>query len=208
MKSEIIGKPYWMKNSQSDLHYKILCLSELLPNIQAKSVIEYFGGTGVSTALIDAHLKPETHTILEIDPTCINILKEGFPDKNIIETNSLRYTPDHIYDLTVLDYNKFTILHKFMVHAFDSPYIILTDSSPRYFHLNAQHYAKRLKTEIKTLEDYAFYYREYVKNKYKRILTHFYYFSHASYLLFQKDDFPLKVKRIESKRIHRIEEKI
>lgn len=192
-----IGNPYWyfLEKKKKDLVNVFACMNEVIRKTNAESVIEYFGGIGTTTAIINEVLKPRKHTILDIDPVCIKILKDNYPDKNIVCTNSLEYKPDMVYDLSVLDYNKFTILHKFLDEPFKSDYIILTDSAIPKLHLNKKVYEDRFNIRVENAEDYANCYSKFIKERYNRYLTDFCYFNNACFLLFQKHPAPLEIKK-------------
>lgn len=190
-----IGEPYWnfLKNKKRDITNEAVIMENLISKIKANTVIEYFAGIGMNARIVDHFLSPIKHTLLDIDQTCINILKQNFKKKEIIKTDSLSYKPKEIYDLSVLDYNKFTILHEFLDEPFQSDYIILTDSAISKFHLNKKYY------DVTDVDDYAQRYLDLISKKYNRYLTHFYYFSKASYLLFQSKKTYLEIMKFDEK---------
>lgn len=203
---ELIGSPYChaLRRKRSDMSNKVAIISKLLQKVEAETVIEYFGGIGVVAGLVDKYINPKQHTLLDLDESCVSILKKNFPNKEIILKDSLTHKPDIVYDLSLLDFNKLTYLNKpepLLDTAMESPTIILTDSAIAKFHLNRKQYEKSLNTDMVTFDDYVYVMDDYIKKKYNRYVTHCYYFSHASYFLIQQYpiDFDIDIRKFDEK---------
>src|SRR3972149_10074496 len=85
---------YWMFSTSRNLEYVSAGTSaayELLKDLpQGKKIVEFFGGTGLQSTIIQEILKPNRHIIVEKDSNCIRHLTENFQKKaEIIQADSL-----------------------------------------------------------------------------------------------------------------------
>jgi len=117
------------------------------------SVVEYFGGLGITTAALRDKFDIEMHTVVEIHPPLCRHLRDNFPDINVIEGDARKVAGKLGYhSLMLCDFPAFTILRLDDVDDIfsaellrdDSPdYVVFTDSAWRWLSLNLKNYQNR-----------------------------------------------------------------
>lgn len=140
------------------------------------SVVEYFGGIGISGELIQNVFKPKNHIILEKDKECINILKQKFEGNSsvkIIECNSLEKMGDYRCEYISLDFPSYSLLKlsrniDMFKKIFDlSPkYVDITDTIFSYIGVHRKIYSDIVKKNIITFNDYIEEYSNFVEKNF------------------------------------------
>lgn len=185
------GKPYWefLKRKTLDLSGNALCYEYVISGLtNVNSVVEYFGGLGISTLVTDGTLGPKKHTLVELDPICCEHLRVTFPQHKIIEGDAFPLFGKMEVDLAVADFNHLTIhTHfknkKLLENAFNVSHIVIADSAPFKLHLNKESYTKLAGRKIDSWESYCGLWGEQFPGYgLRKVARH----HNAGYLLFSK----------------------
>lgn len=129
--------------------------------VAVDSVIEYFGGMGICTTIIDQVVRPESHTVVELDVGCVAHLQRVYPKKNVLQADAFQLMGDLTADLVSLDFNSFSV-SKHRVHpewlgsvfSAGPRYVEVTDSARSRWHFNRQVYGRAFGRELLNIEDY------------------------------------------------------
>lgn len=73
------------------------------------SIVELFGGVGITTFFIRKHVKPKLHTILDINKDCISELKAKYPDADIRLQSAHDFDEFEKYDYVLFDPVEFSL---------------------------------------------------------------------------------------------------
>lgn len=160
-----------------------------------KSHFEIMGGVGV-TASIFGKDGAEV-TINELDETCVEVLKNNFPDWNISTGDMFKYDYKNKFDSIFLDFNNFTIkkhneiYRGVMDDAFANAekFMLVNDCSVFYLsrgEKSFQIYSKLLGETVTCYEDYFPAVKRYYKKAYPNWdLTNIIWFHSTTYCLFR-----------------------
>src|SRR3990167_10774273 len=99
--------------SQEQHKLALSWLYEQAKNLGIKSCIEYFGGVGVSSAIIEYVFNPVEHVIFEDNSDCIKVLKEKFScivSVTVLRADSLSILGDQTANHVSLDFGSFSLL--------------------------------------------------------------------------------------------------
>ena len=171
-------------------------LRELNPGVQ--EVAEYCAGIGLNGFCIERLLKPASHIVHDINDECVRQLAISVPEAKASISDF--FTSDkHEADLSVLDFNSFTVLsgskNPAMMKGLEETflktrkYATITDGCTRYFHTNRDNYARVLGEEtgsLKTFEDYVSAVSRWYGKHFGFSVLHVEYNSGASWMLLQR----------------------
>ncbi len=134
------------------------------------SVMEMFGGSGWHSAAIQDILKPKTHDVMDIAPSCVESIKLSLPEVSVSQGDSYAFARDGFggkdHDLIHADFNQYTpmrgvkeklykgVLEQIFEH---STYSIVTDSAVygvSRFERNRESYGRFFGKRIDNVEDY------------------------------------------------------
>lgn len=167
---------------------------ELLKDLPKElSVIEFYGGTGVQSTVIDQVLKPKNHVIIEQDEVCVRQLEHLFGNKKTVQIicgDAKQYMKDANADLYLLDWNTWTIAHwerwhELWGYLFSTNPVALSwyDTSRPYFHTNKKLYGKILDGEVTDFSQYTQGVSSLIEAKYGYALAKAVYCPRATYYL-------------------------
>lgn len=184
-----------------DVAYENWCYEYLMGFLPREStVVEWFGGIGCGSIIIQNMLHPWRHVIYELDPELHAHLAYTFPRCYVVYGDS--YQADHEYggDIHVADNNTFTILRwlrdeqyaDFMDKVFgNANYVVFTDTAVTIFYPHRERYARALGvTKIDDLADYVRGLSLRVKRRYGHSVIAAATHSHATYMVFAKEGQP------------------
>jgi len=133
---------------------------EGLPRLN--SCLDFFGGAGLRSLIVKKLYRPRRHTIIEQDLECLEHLRRVFPPYVTVRVGNAWEQTGQRADLVLLDWNSWTVLHWQRRRAFledvffRRPLAVeIFDSSKPYFHTNKAKYAKALRYQMETPQDYA-----------------------------------------------------
>lgn len=142
-------------------------LEDLRPGL---SYVEFFGGTGLHSCIIQSKLSPASHTIIEKDPACIRHLERVFagrPGIRIIGGDSRPFMIEPVAgdppaDVFLIDWSSWTVKHwpewktTFQALIDQGPEVVtLFDSAKPYLHFHRAIYGHILDREIFNMSDYT-----------------------------------------------------
>jgi len=163
--------------------------------------VEFFGGVGIQTTLIQNLLVPVSHLVIERDELCYRHLQRQFPNVEIRHQDALEVLDSPpAADIYILDWNAWTIHHwdrwerhwKGLIEA-DPLGIIWWDTSKAFFHVNKNLYAQELHSEVRRPEDYARGFRHFLADKFPAYaLSTAVYCKFSTYYLLQRGSHPLE----------------
>jgi len=177
---------------------------ELLKGLpKKKRVVEFFGGVGLQSTIIQELLQPIDHTIIENDGNCIRHLNDNFRGRaTILQANAFDYIGALPGDIFSLDWNSWTVLHQDKLKSvfelllkYDPLAIIWFDTAKSYFHLNRSKYSKLLGMELSTIRDYSEALFSFFERKYNYGFSKVAYFSKGTHFLLVPN--PSKLEHIE-----------
>ena len=188
------------------------CRYNLLIRLQNKGIenaVEFFGGVGINSTMIQKIIEPENHYIYDYDEKCVEHLNKNF--ENVFQADSYQVmqgikSKNALYDF---DFNSFTIKQlieneKRVKNGIDNIFsqkpkaVIITDSAKSKIHLNYKVYERLLNAKIGDFNDYISAVDEYFQDEYNYSISHCYFHNSASYSLFQ----PVKSKEIKIEKIN------
>ena len=161
-----------------------------------KSVVEFFGGVGIGTAIIQKVLRPESHIVYEIDDVCINHLKnQAFADRITVEMRDAKEAMlDSTADLMYLDFFSFSAYRlkdwrrQLDAVFFSEPTAVeITDTSIARLPLQKERYAKALGRTFDGREDYAMAFSDKITREYGYKLAYYAYRENACMVFLPKD---------------------
>lgn len=171
-------------------------LLEDLPH--AIKVVEYFGGVGVQSVIIQGLLKPKTHHIFELDEDCIRQLKmlyDGNPFITVALGDAKETMGTIEADLVMLDYHNMTAKHLeewetqlTAVFAKKPRWVELTDIAARYLHLHRPLYSSILGAEVTDIQSYIRGISCYLWRKYGYSISKAAYKATSCYMLLDSDE--------------------
>jgi hypothetical protein len=136
---------------------KCLATEWMLKGVKASSVVEYFGGVGLTSTLIREIVKPKLHTIFEIDKQCVAQLKSNF---SRVKLHDAKNPIENLSEFQVLDF-AFTLMQikpwiPLLENVFQQKpkYVWITDTTVHYFKTNRKHYEKFFNKPIKDFTEY------------------------------------------------------
>lgn len=171
---------------------------ELLKDLPIGSrVVEFFGGVGLQTKMLEGLLSPLSHLVVEKEENCLDHLVKAFPPPPPPLVRSIRrgearqiidrgeFPPADIY---LMDWNTFTI-HQWENWA---PYlekllatrpqaITWYDTSRPYFHLHKARYSQILGRPVDNIKDYGKAMSAFFFNLYHYSVTRAIYCPKAAY---------------------------
>ncbi len=172
-------------------------LLELLP--AKMDVVEFFGGAGIQSVIIQEQLQPRQHVIMEQDDACIRQLEMMFEDKDkdivIFKSDATRLIGRMVIgDLFVLDWNSWTISHwpKWkeawgrLMERNPTGGVIWFDSSWSYFHMNRERYGKILKRKMTDRSSYSRALSNFFQKRFGYRITRAAYCPRGTYYLMQR----------------------
>lgn len=122
-----------------------------LAQLQVSSAVEYFGGLGAQSLMIQELFKPEVHVVYDYSNEAVNHIDVHVPNATVIQADS--YDPvwnQPFADLVGLDFGDLTVWktregekHRALmdrVFAEDPKGVVLTDVACRYLHLHRERY--------------------------------------------------------------------
>lgn len=136
-----------------------LCTEQLLFRVPKEiSVIEHFGGVGMTGVMIQELIQPTRHRIYDIDPDCVTQLKFVFPGK--ADYGDAKELMGTMYaDLITCDFPNFTFNHKDewpleRLFSIKPRYVIMADIARQRIGVHRQMWTKLFKRPIVHYEDY------------------------------------------------------
>lgn len=165
------------------------------------SVMEMFGGSGWHSAAIQDILKPKTHDVMDIAPSCVESIKLSLPEVNVSQGDSYAFARDGFggkdHDLIHADFNQYTpmrgvkeklykgVLEQIFEH---STWSIVTDSAVygvSRFDRNRDAYRRFFGKQIDNVEDYFHAANEWYFDHWGRVIKHVVVWSNmaSAYLL-------------------------
>lgn len=168
----------------------------LLENLPQKlDVVEYFGGAGIQSTIIQELLEPNKHIILEKDDGCVRQLRWLFnfcPQVSIFQGDATQLIGYLDADVYVLDWNSWTIYHwsqwqqswDLMMSRLPKA-VIWFDSSWSYFHMNRERYGRRLRRKLTTRQSYTLALSSFFKKRYGYEIVRAAYCPRGAYYMLQ-----------------------
>jgi len=132
------------------------------------SVVEYFGGIGRDSTIIQEELCPSSHTVIDINHAqCAHLksLTRTYPDMVVLERDSFQCAGEYSADFVIWD-AEFT-LHQFMVNDElrdamaraangHEKCIMMSDKGPSRLNLNKNVYSRDSGIDIRDVDDYTY----------------------------------------------------
>jgi hypothetical protein len=190
------------KNEECFMH-----LTRDFPTNGELSVVEYFGGVGIFSTIIQQRFQPWEHYIYDIDPDCVRQLESAFAGVegvHVAQGDAKQTMGERQCDMVVLDF----AIHNFRTHE-EWPFERVTDAKPQYLvwsdtalrrlGLHRALYTKAMdqwleggKT-IHSFEDYVMAYSRFIWRKYHYCITRV---SHHVYSYFLAESVPYRKPEI------------
>lgn len=158
------------------------CFLSLLDGLQIESAVEYFGGVGIFSTIIQQVLHPSRHLVFELDADCVAQLRtiEGL---QVAQGDAHETMGSVDGDLVVLDFPVCTLrtvaewpLER--IAALHPRYIVVSDTALRRLGLHRAMYSRLAGADVVTPRDYALAYSQYMFKKIgystTRIASHVY----------------------------------
>ena len=161
-KSSTSDLPYWgmIKARFLDVQQEARCFASLYDTLVAeklptKTVVEVFGGVGMSALILRAKARVDRHLMYERDPACLAQLRALFAGKAGVTVTEVKDWTEVAATLpkgagVVLDFNSLTALQylrsaklrEALGKVFEAKpaWVLLTDSACSKFHLNLKYY--------------------------------------------------------------------
>jgi len=154
--SHVVKSASWISDKVSSIYW----LCGFLP--KGCSVIEYFGGVGLSSLLLQETVKPARHTIYEIEDELARHLKLAFPNAAVYHQDAFLAMLEQQADIYTLDYiftpsKVFGKYDKHFRHIFSTKplAVLLTDTAPSYLMIHYRKYSALFGLPIQDLESYT-----------------------------------------------------
>lgn len=164
----VFGKSYLdeIDDHLADVSANATAMCFLLESLPEKlNVVEFFGGAGIQSLIIQEKIQPSKHIIIEQDDSCMAQLIQMFrenPNIALFQVDATQLIDAMVGDLFVLDWNSWTISHWSQWQRVWSRLIernpagvIWFDSSWSYFHMHRERYGKILRRKITDRESYT-----------------------------------------------------
>jgi hypothetical protein len=175
----------YLKNAEKNS----LCFEQLMIGLPTgMSVIEHFGGVGMTGVIIDAIIEPSSHLIFDIDADCIKCLKNTWGD-NARYGDAKELIGTMYADLVTLDFPNANALHYNEWHidrlfnGIHPKYITIADIARQRIGLHRKTYSKFFCKDIQTNEDYMQALSEKFYNEYGYSIRKCAYHIHSFLLL-------------------------
>lgn len=144
-----------------DAHKHNVCFGELIKGMpEGVSVVENFGGIGMTGTIVQNELKPSLHVLFDIDEDCIKQLQHLFQEK--VRYGDAKETIGMIQaDFVILDFPNFTV-NKWAqweepfrrMFNLKPKFVTITDIANQRIGLHRDLYTKIFQAPIFNIEDY------------------------------------------------------
>lgn len=135
------------------------CFEHLIEGLpEGMSVVEHFGGIGMTGVIVENALKPREHKIFDVDDYCVRQLKHTFGEKaQYGDAKEVMGTVPA--DLITLDFPAFNAFREPLwpldrVFAVKPKYITLADIARQRIGLHRELYSRLFERPVHTNEDY------------------------------------------------------
>jgi hypothetical protein len=164
-------RPYthYLSSKRLDIARNLWCASRTI-NYAVESgcirpgvdtVIEYFGGLGTMSRIIQDVIHPPVHIVYDVDKFCVDYLRKYLGNGAQVEQGNFFDVVGIPANVAFLDVETFTLLKmdalfiKALTRAFACyNTIVLVDTAVGKYHLNYEAYGNAFRTPVPTLEDY------------------------------------------------------
>ena len=163
-----------------------------------QSVVEYFGGMGRSSVIIQEELRPKRHVVIDIDEKQyqhLNSLRSIYSSLFVYRDDAYGIAGGHPADFAALDFPYFTLTRLLKEAPFTKIIGAVTSKRPRYLeisdgalsrlHLNYAIYSEVAGTEVRTPEQYFQALSQTFLSKFNYGISFAAHFGRASALLLQ-----------------------
>ena len=169
---------------------------ELLKDLPpGQIVVEFFGGVGLQSLMVEKMLVPERHVIVEKDPLCVEHLRRIFtaPHIEIHQGDARDFIGKIQGDIYLLDCNGWS-LSKLMdewlpyldaLFASEPEAISWYDTSKAYFGVNRQRYSERLGEALTDFSSYGQALSRFFQNRWEHSIAKMIHCSRPTYFLAQ-----------------------
>lgn len=163
------------------------CFLELLERLQVSSAVEYFGGVGIFSTIIQQVLHPLQHWAFDLDPDCVAQLRT---------IQGIQVAPGDAHDtmgsipaeLVVCDFPVCTLRTVdewpwSRVVAWKPRYIVVSDTALRRLGLHRALYSRLSSEAVVSHEDYVRVYSKHMWNRYGYSVTRVAHHVYSYFLL-------------------------
>lgn len=169
------------------------CIEYIMPFMpKADSVVELFGGVGMCSTIIENVLKPTQHYVFDLDPRCVQHLKNLGFDAEVANAHDLAFQPPPA-DIYFCEMNDFTglrfVKNGLWLKEFESLYeqeplaLEFSDVTVRYLHANRKVYTELFKKPVVTVPDYLQCLSDFIYERFGYSIAAAGYHSGCSYTL-------------------------
>lgn len=139
------------------------------------SVVEYFGGVGIFSTIIQQELKPRTHLAFDLDPDCARQLAT-IPGVQAAQGDAKELMGRHKAQLVVLDFPGHTARshddwNMGAAFARKPRYVLFSDTALRRLGLHRKLYTEHFGRTIHTQADYMTAYSLFLRARYGYAIT-------------------------------------
>lgn len=163
------------------------CFLELVDGLQIGSAVEYFGGVGIFSTIIQRLLEPQWHWVFELDSDCIAQLST-IPNLQVTQGDAHETMGTIQADLVVCDFPMATLrtIEEWPWHyvvARHPRYIVVSDTALRRLGLHRASYSKLAGETVVSFEDYVRVYGDFMWKNYGYSVTHVRHHVYSYFLL-------------------------
>lgn len=175
---------HYLKNAERNS----LCFEQVIMDLpKGISVVEHFGGVGMTGVIIEKVLTPSWHRIFDIDDHCVTQLQSVFGD--IAQKGDAKELMGTIEaDLITLDFPNMNAFHYKdwpldRVFGIKPKFVTIADIACQKIGLHRHLYTKFFGREVFSLESYFLSLSEYFLEKFGYSIDKVCYHSYAAFLL-------------------------
>jgi len=192
------------KGNADEINRHLYAFRDIAKDIEkGGKVIEFFGGSGFQTMIIQKIIQPNQHLVYDISEICVEHMKRMFPGQfvDVRRADSFERFKIDKCDTAICDFNTFTALRlvddrkvesslKKLLEREQLKYVTITDSSKTKMHLNNKVYQKWLDYEIENFVDYCKGFSRYLFKEFGFSVKKVNYHYGASILFLQRAPVP------------------
>lgn len=163
------------------------CFLELVTGLQADSVVEYFGGVGIFSTIIQQVLAPSRHLVFELDGDCVTQLRT-IPGLVVSQGDAHETMGSVNGELVICDFPLCTLrtitewpLDR--IAARHPRYIVVSDTSLRRLGLHRELYTKLSGEPVVTPADYVKVYSKFMWEHYGYSVSRVAHHAYSYFLL-------------------------
>jgi hypothetical protein len=140
------------------------------------SVVEFCGGIGEFTLVVQNVLKPTTHRVFDLDQECVDHLKVTFPQCQVEQGDARKTMKEHTADFVLFDPPRMRAEDLDLwpiaeMLAFKPRYVVIGDTVRPRVALHRALHSKFFSLPVHTYDDYLLYYNEHLREKFGYRIT-------------------------------------